>query len=240
MRSRTRARAAASAAVSAGSIPIDPDPRSSSGGSIAGSAARQAAQRRRRARCRRRPRAALFLAAEEGGDLQVVGVIGGALDGCRLAHGSSDLAALTSSGRAVGASGTPASLSCVRWRSSSSRKSRGARAAGSAGAVEPACAELRTTCRRPSKPVAMTVIMTSSPSRSLKLVPKMMFASGSAADADLLRRLGDLEQRQVRAARDVEQDPLGAADVDLEERARDRLAGGLDGAVLARWRGRSP
>ena len=35
--------------------------------------------------------------------------------------------------------------------------------------------------RPPSKPVAMTVIMTSSPRRSLKLVPKMMFASGSAA-----------------------------------------------------------
>ncbi len=35
--------------------------------------------------------------------------------------------------------------------------------------------------RPPSKPVAMTVTMTSSPRRSLKLVPKMMLASGSAA-----------------------------------------------------------
>src|SRR5450756_583550 len=35
--------------------------------------------------------------------------------------------------------------------------------------------------RVPSKPVAMTVITTSSPRRSSKLAPKMMFASGSAA-----------------------------------------------------------
>jgi hypothetical protein len=76
------------------------------------------------------------------------------------------------------------------------------------------------------------VIITSSPSRSLKLVPKMMFASGSAARGSP-RRLGDLEQAEVRRAGDVEQDPLGAGDVDLEERARDRHAGGLDGAVLA-------
>src|SRR5438876_347054 len=35
--------------------------------------------------------------------------------------------------------------------------------------------------RVPSNPVAITVIITSSPRRSLKVVPKMMFASGSAA-----------------------------------------------------------
>ena len=35
--------------------------------------------------------------------------------------------------------------------------------------------------RLASKPVAMTVMATSSLRRSLKLVPKMMFASGSAA-----------------------------------------------------------
>ena len=87
--------------------------------------------------------------------------------------------------------------------------------------------------RLPSKPVAMTVIITSSPSRSLKLVPKMMFASGIGRGADLLGRLGDLEQAEVRGAGDVEQDALGAGDVDLEQRAGDRLAGGLDRAVLA-------
>ena len=51
--------------------------------------------------------------------------------------------------------------------------------------------------------------------------------------ADLLGRLGHLEQAEGRRAGDVEQDALGAGDVDLEERAGDRLAGGLDGAVLA-------
>ena len=58
--------------------------------------------------------------------------------------------------------------------------------------------------------------------------------------ADLLGRLGHLEEGEVRRAGDVEQDPLGAGDVDLEERAGDRLPGGLDGAVLARSPGRSP
>src|SRR5664279_3156223 len=55
--------------------------------------------------------------------------------------------------------------------------------------------------------------------------------------ADLLRRLGYLVEGEVRRAGDVEQDPLRAGDVDLEERARDRLLGGLDRAALA---GRSP
>ena len=51
--------------------------------------------------------------------------------------------------------------------------------------------------------------------------------------ADLLGRLGHLEQAEARRAGDVEQDALGAGDVDLEERAGDRHPGGLDGAVLA-------
>jgi hypothetical protein len=83
----------------------------------------------------------------------------------------------------------PAGL--VRWvgsrsrcRSSSSRKSRsrGARPM-EVEVVRPAAALSRRPGdgRPPSKPVAMTVIITSSPSRSSKLVPKMMFASGSAA-----------------------------------------------------------
>ena len=87
---------------------------------------------------------------------------------------------VASSARAAGASGTPTSLIWLRCRSSSSRKSRGARAPASVEA--PAPARLAAPSRLPSKPVAMTVIATSSPSRSLKLVPKMMFASGSAAE----------------------------------------------------------
>ena len=86
----------------------------------------------------------------------------------------------------------------------------------------------------------MTVIMTSSPRRSLKLVPKMMLASGSAAA--LISSAASLtsNRRQVRRAGDVEQDALGAVDVDLEQRAGDGLLGGLDGAVLAASPGRCP
>ena len=79
----------------------------------------------------------------------------------------------------------------------------------------------------------MTVTMTSSPSRSLKLVPKMMFASGSAAALISSAASCDLEQAEVRRAGDVPEDALGAGDVELEERAGDRLPGGLDGPVLA-------
>ena len=91
----------------------------------------------------------------------------------------------------------------------------------------------RRACGAASKPVAMTVIETSSPMRSSMTVPKMMFASGSAVSLMISRRLVDLEQAEARAAGDVEQDALGARDVDLEQRAGDRLAGGLRGAVLA-------
>src|SRR3954468_363182 len=50
---------------------------------------------------------------------------------------------------------------------------------------------------------------------------------------DDLGGLVDLEQADVLAARDVEQDPGGALDGLLEQRAGDRLLGGLDRAVLA-------
>ena len=49
--------------------------------------------------------------------------------------------------------------------------------------------------------------------------------------ADDLRRLVDLEEAEARTAGDVEQDALRARDVDLEQRAADRLARGLGGAV---------
>ena len=56
---------------------------------------------------------------------------------------------------------------------------------------------------------------------------------GIGRGADLLGRLGHLEQRQVRCAGHVEEDALGARDVDLEERAGDGLLGGVDRPVLA-------
>jgi hypothetical protein len=84
------------------------------------------------------------------------------------------------------------------------------------------------------------VIITSSPSRSLKLVPKMMFAFRVGRRLDLLGRLGHLVEGQVRRAGDIEEDALGARDVDLEQRARDRLAGSLDRRGSRRSRDRSP
>ena len=54
------------------------------------------------------------------------------------------------------------------------------------------------------------------------------------------RRLVDLEEAQARAAGDVEQHALRAGDVDLQQRAGDRLLGGVRGAVLASGRGRCP
>ena len=73
------------------------------------------------------------------------------------------------------------------------------------------------------KPVAMTVMRTSSPAFASMTEPKMMFASGSAASAIRLRRLVDLVQRQVGAAGDVDQDAGGAVDRDvLEQRRADR------------------
>ena len=53
---------------------------------------------------------------------------------------------------------------------------------------------------------------------------------------DDLRRVVDLEQAEVAAAGDVQEDAGGALDARLEQRARDRGAGGLGGAVLARRR----
>ena len=51
--------------------------------------------------------------------------------------------------------------------------------------------------------------------------------------ANLLGGLCHLEQAEGRGAGDVEENSLRALDVDLQERARDRLSSCLDGAVLA-------
>ena len=51
---------------------------------------------------------------------------------------------------------------------------------------------------------------------------------------DDLGRLVDLEQAEVAAAGDVEQDAAGAFDGGLEQRAGDGGAGGVDGPALAR------
>ena len=175
-------------------------------------------------------------AAEEARDLEVVGVVGRLLDRHRLADGPRRVAVAASSVRDVGASGRPASFIWLRWRSSSSRKSRdgGPRRASLPGPRGGAGAARGRVAATGSKPVAMTVIMTSSPSRSLKLVPKMMFASGSAAAR--ISSAASVTSNRLRLDEPVmlNRMPLGARDVDLEERAGDRLAGGLDRPVLAR------
>ena len=58
-------------------------------------------------------------------------------------------------------------------------------------------------------------------------------AVGVGGAADDLRRLVDLEQPEVVAAGDVEQDAAGALDAGLEQRRADRRLRRLDGAVLA-------
>ena len=133
----------------------------------------------------------------------------------------------------------------TRWRSSSSRKSRSRPAreppltSGVSEALAPRGGR-SSRLRFVSKPVAMTVIWTSSPSRSLKLVPKMMFASGSAAARISSAASVDLEEAEVGGARHVEQHPLRAVDVDLEQRAGDGLAGRLERPGCRRWPGRCP
>ena len=57
---------------------------------------------------------------------------------------------------------------------------------------------------------------------------------------DDLGRLVDLEQAEVAAAGDAEQDAAGALDGGLEQRAGDGVAGGLERPALARARGRCP
>ncbi len=85
----------------------------------------------------------------------------------------------------------------------------------------------------PPKPVAITVTRTSSPIDSSITAPKMTFAFGSACARDDLGRLVDLEEADVGAAGDVEQDAGGALDRRLEQRRGDRAAGRLGRAVLA-------
>ena len=66
------------------------------------------------------------------------------------------------------------------------------------------------------------------------VAPKMMFVSSRAPLADDLGRLVDLEEREVVAARDREQDPARADDLGVDQRRAQRPLGGLDRAVVAR------
>ena len=150
-----------------------------------------------------RPRPAELLAAQEARDLEVVGVVPtprgrpprlreGPL---RRAHAGGGRGAVV----AVGLLALPDAA--PRLRCAGARAPRGSRAPSAAAGCRPtrgrgaaatsnrpparsspaapAGARCRASCVA-SKPVATTVIITSSPRRSLKLVPKMMFASGSA------------------------------------------------------------
>ena len=85
----------------------------------------------------------------------------------------------------------------------------------------------------PPSPVATTVTQTWPLSRSSTVAPKMMFVSSVAACAHHLGGLVDLEQGQVLAAGDREQDAAGADDLRVDQRRAERALGGLAGAVLA-------
>ena len=119
-----------------------------------------------------------------------------------------------------------------RWRSSIG--ARGA-ARRSARAVARSAEEPRRARGRAgrSKPVAMTVTRTSSPMVVVDHRAEDDVRVGRRGALDDLRGLVDLEQAQVAAAGDVEQDAGGALDGLLEQRARDRGLGRLRGAVLA-------
>jgi hypothetical protein len=78
----------------------------------------------------------------------------------------------------------------------------------------------------------MTVTRTSSPRASSMTAPKMMLASGWRRRRRAAR-LVDLEQAEVAAAGDVQQDAVGAVHARLEQRAGDGHLGGDGGAVVA-------
>src|ERR1700741_4107569 len=128
------------------------------------------------------------------------------------------------------------SATSSRWRWSSSRKSRSrvGRAVAAASMTPVASCRAVWPFRPPSKPVAMTVIITSSPRRSLKLVPKMMLASGSAAGRVSSAASGTPKRLRVDGPGVFEGEALGALDVALKEGARDPHPGRLDRPVLAR------
>ena len=111
--------------------------------------------------------------------------------------------------------------------SSGSRRARGRERRGRAGAGLP-------------RPVATTVTQTWPVSRSSIVAPKMMFVSSVARCADDLRGLVDLEEREVVAARDREQDALRADDLGLDQRRAERPLDGLARAVVARSSSRCP
>ena len=83
-------------------------------------------------------------------------------------------------------------------------------AASTGGATANTCVE---------SPVAIRVISTSSPRASLKLAPKMTFASGSARSRIASAACADLAQAEVGRTGHVEEDAAGALD------ARPRAAG---------------
>ena len=118
------------------------------------------------------------------------------------------------------------------------RLERGALGSRCAGCASSACNRRRVlrTTRRRRGPVATTVTHTWPVSRSSTVAPKMMFVSSVAACAHDLGRLVHLEQREVVAAGDREQDAAGADDLRVDQRRAQRALGGLARAVRPRSR----
>ena len=188
------------------------------------------------------------LAAQEGRDVEVGLAVGRAGRGRRRAPGSAaarcsvvvarpacSAAWRTATSRASGPRATgarrdrarsrPGSRGCARRARPRSRwPPPGGRRDGPAGG---------RGLRVASKPVAMTVTLTSSRIRSSMTVPKMMLASGSAAS--LITSAASLTSNRPRSLPPVTLNrmPRAPGDVDLQQRAHDRRAGRLHGPVVA-------
>src|SRR5450759_4977319 len=107
------------------------------------------------------------------------------------------------------------------------------RASGESRALEAAKQAIASPLLEVNITGAQGILFNIAGSSSLTLFEVTEAAEEIRGGADLLGCLGHLEEGEARRAGDVEQDPLRAGDVDLEERACNRLLGSLEGAALA-------
>ena len=87
--------------------------------------------------------------------------------------------------------------------------------------------------RDPARPVATTVTQTWPVSRESTVAPKMMFVSSVAVARTTSAASLHLDEREVVAARDGEQDPARADDLGVDQRRAERALRGLAGAGRA-------
>ena len=179
-------------------------------------------------------------AAQERRDVEIL-FLGGAADSPAATGSPLETGTATACLASVSPSDSSWSPAAVRWRASSCMKSRFSRPA----CTPPRRCSARLRCRVGAGAVAVEA---GGDDGDLELVAHALVDDGAEDDVGLrvghllddLGRLVDLEEAQVGTAGDVEEDALGAADADLEQRAADGLASGFGGAVGRRWHGRCP